>query len=198
MAGPGRLPDKIPYWGSDTTSEKNPSLPIQSKLQKLTWKTNEYKVSFNVCFYTQGINTEWWTVWMGSHVPASTGKSTSLLLGVSLASELFKPQVSGIAWPYAMPHLGSDLKQLASCTSHIQRRGKKLTKIKSGVKSCYLLEELVLPAPNLPSGSTLVTSNQNLATPANLTWSIILHLPRASLLAGVWELIDCTHMLKWM
>lgn len=35
---------------------KNPSLHIQSKLQELTWKTNEYKASFSAWFYIKAIN----------------------------------------------------------------------------------------------------------------------------------------------
>lgn len=53
---------------------KNPSMHIQSKLQELTWKTNEYKASSNVCFYIKAINIKRLTVWIHSSFPDSTGK----------------------------------------------------------------------------------------------------------------------------
>lgn len=53
---------------------KNPSMHIQSKLQELTWKTNEYKASFNVCFYIKAINIKRLMVWMSSSFLDSIGK----------------------------------------------------------------------------------------------------------------------------
>lgn len=77
---------------------KNPSLHIQSKLQELTWKTNEYKASFNVCFHIKVINIKRLTVRMCAPAfPLALGNAMSMFLGMTLGSWLFKDQISGIS-----------------------------------------------------------------------------------------------------